>query len=193
MLFRRAVLEAIAEGRITLAFRRWSRPSVKAGGAVRTVAGVVRIGSFEVIELGDIAPADARKAGYDDLAALVKELGADGEKPLYRIALAGIEADGRVTLRTNAVFDAAGIAELEQRFARWEKARPGYFPAILKAIGDNPEVPAAVLAEGLKVEKLRFKQDVRKLKELGLTESLATGYRLSARGEAAIERLGFRP
>lgn len=193
MLFRQAVLEGIAEGRITLAFRRWSRPSVRAGGAVRTAAGVVRIGSIDVIEPGDITPADARKAGYDDLAVLVRELGADGEKPLYRIALTGIEADRRVALRMNAQLDAAEMAELERHFARWEKARPGYFPAILKAIGDHPEMPAAVLAECLKVEKLRFKQDVRKLKELGLTESLATGYRLSARGEAAIRRLGIRP
>lgn len=193
MLFRQAVLEGIAEGRITLAFRRWSRPSVRAGGAVRTAAGVVRIGSIDVIEPGDITPADALTAGYDDLAALVGELGADGEKPLYRITLTGIEADRRVALRMNAALDAAALAELERHFARWEKARPGYFPAILKAIGDHPEVPAAVLAERLEVEKLRFKQDVRKLKELGLTESLATGYRLSARGEAAIRRLGIRP
>lgn len=193
MLFRQAVLEGIAEGRITLAFRRWSRPSVREGGAVRTAAGVVRIGSIDVIEPGDITPADARKAGYDDLAALVGELGADGEKPLYRITLTGIEADRRVALRMNAQLDAAEMAELERHFARWEKAQPGYLPAILKAIGDHPEVPAAVLAERLKVEKLRFKQDVRKLKELGLTESLATGYRLSARGEAAIRRLGIRP
>jgi hypothetical protein len=193
MLFRQADLEGIAEGRITLAFRRWSRPSVRAGGAVRTAAGVVRIGSIDVIEPGDITPADALKAGYDDLAALVRELGGDGEKPLYRITLTGIEADRRVALRMNAQLDAAEMAELERHFARWEKVRPGCFPAILKAIGDHPEVPAAVLAERLKVEKLRFKQDVRKLKELGLTESLATGYRLSARGEAAIRRLGMRP
>jgi len=31
---------------------------------------------------------------------------------------------------------------------------------------------------------------VRKLKELGLTESLEVGYRLSPRGRALLERLG---
>ena len=36
---------------------------------------------------------------------------------------------------------------------------------------------------------LTFKRDVRRLKELGLTESLPVGYRLSPRGEAAWARL----
>ena len=35
-----------------------------------------------------------------------------------------------------------------------------------------------------------FKTDVRKLKELGLTESLEVGYRLSPRGEAVLRALG---
>jgi hypothetical protein len=32
-----------------------------------------------------------------------------------------------------------------------------------------------------------FKRDVRKLKELGLTESLEVGYRLSPRGAALLD------
>jgi len=192
MLFRQAILEGIAGGRITLAFRRWRRPSVKAGGTVRTPAGIVRVGRIDMVELDAISPVEARKVGYDDLPALRKALGADEQKPVYRIALEGIQADERTALRKRAALDAAEIAALEGRFARWENARPCYFPAILKAIGDNPHVPAAVLAESLDVEKPRFKQDVRKLKELGLTESLATGYRLSARGKAALAIVGRR-
>jgi hypothetical protein len=41
-------------------------------------------------------------------------------------------------------------------------------------------------------EKHPFKLDVRKLKELGLTESLEVGYRLSPRGRAVMEGLGSR-
>jgi ribosomal protein S19E (S16A) len=33
-----------------------------------------------------------------------------------------------------------------------------------------------------------FKRDVRKLKEMGLTESLEVGYRLSPRGQALLSR-----
>jgi hypothetical protein len=47
-------------------------------------------------------------------------------------------------------------------------------------------VRAADLAQSLRQEKRRFKLDVRKLKELGLTESLPVGYRLSPRGHAVL-------
>ena len=60
---------------------------------------------------------------------------------------------------------------------------------MLQAIGDQPEVRAADLAPQLGRERLPFKLDVRKLKELGLTESLPRGYRLSPRGHAVLERL----
>ena len=38
-------------------------------------------------------------------------------------------------------------------------------------------------------ERLAFKADVRKLKELGLTESLEVGFQLSPRGRAVLRRL----
>jgi hypothetical protein len=45
-------------------------------------------------------------------------------------------------------------------------------------------VRAAELAAAVGRDRHRFKLDVRKLKELGLTESLEVGYRLSPRGRA---------
>jgi hypothetical protein len=47
-------------------------------------------------------------------------------------------------------------------------------------------VRAPDLAAQLGREKRPFKADVRKLKELGLTESLDVGYRLSPRGKAFL-------
>jgi hypothetical protein len=38
------------------------------------------------------------------------------------------------------------------------------------------------------VERMVFKQRVRRLKSAGLTESLDIGYRLSPRGEAVLAR-----
>ena len=52
-----------------------------------------------------------------------------------------------------------------------------------------PGTQAATLAAELDREKLKFKQDVRKLKELGLTESLEIGYRVSPRGKAVLRWL----
>jgi hypothetical protein len=51
-------------------------------------------------------------------------------------------------------------------------------------------VRAGDLAAAAGREQPAFKTDVRKLKELGLTESLEVGYRLSPRGRALLERLG---
>ena len=45
------------------------------------------------------------------------------------------------------------------------------------------------LAESFGRETAAFKRDIRKLKELGLTESLDVGYRLSPRGELVLREL----
>jgi hypothetical protein len=58
---------------------------------------------------------------------------------------------------------------------------------VLELIARHPETRAADLAPMLGRERLPFKADVRKLKELGLTESLRIGYRLSPRGRAALD------
>jgi hypothetical protein len=53
-------------------------------------------------------------------------------------------------------------------------------------IADRPGVRAPDLAASLGRETLAFKRDVRKLKELGLTRSLAVGYEISHRGRAYL-------
>jgi hypothetical protein len=51
-------------------------------------------------------------------------------------------------------------------------------------------VLAARLAKQMGQSTEIVKRNVRKLKELGLTESLEIGYRLSARGQRWLERGG---
>ncbi len=189
MLFRQATLDGIMQGQITLAFRRWLRPTVKAGTGLRTAAGVVRIGAVEPVDERDLTDAEVQAAGFADRAALLADLRSDGDRRLYRIVLDGIEPDQRVALCDEGELSEADWHQLAARFARWDKAKPGYFPSILSAIGAHPGKPAGELALAADVEKLKFKQDVRRLKELGLTESLEIGYRLSPRGEAVLEKL----
>jgi len=187
MLLKQAILEGIRRGDITRAFRRWQKPTVKSGTGLRTAIGVVRIGAVEPVNEAAISDNDARAAGYADRASLLDDLRSDGT--LYRISFDGIEPDSRLALREAANLSDGDWHALAARFAKWDSAAPGYFPAILRLIGQCPEVAAATLADRLGVEKLKFKQDVRKLKELGLTESLDIGYRLSPRGAAALEKL----
>ena len=63
----------------------------------------------------------------------------------------------------------------------------------LRLIAERPETRAADLAAGVGRETLPFKADVRKLKELGLTESLEIGYRLSPRGRVVLAHVDGRP
>jgi hypothetical protein len=60
---------------------------------------------------------------------------------------------------------------------------------VLAQIAERPATLAATLATTLDMEKMTFKRRVRQLKELGLTESLEVGYRLSARGQALYTTL----
>ena len=68
MLLKREVLEAIKCGEITLQFRRWTRPSVKAGGTLKSKIGLLRIGTIVEMSPADVSEADARKAGFRDRA-----------------------------------------------------------------------------------------------------------------------------
>ena len=110
MLFKQRFLDGIANGEITVAFRRWRKPSVKAGGTLLTAVGQLQIAAVTEITLKDISAAEARRAG--DLCELMNH------------------------------------------------------------------------------EKMRFKGNVRKLKSMGLTESLEVGYRLSPRGDALLRSFG---
>jgi hypothetical protein len=56
----------------------------------------------------------------------------------------------------------------------------------LELIQDRPKVRARDLADLVGREVLPFKLDLRKLKELGLIESLEIGYRISPRGQAVL-------
>jgi uncharacterized protein with von Willebrand factor type A (vWA) domain len=80
------------------------------------------------------------------------------------------------------------LAELDTRLARLDRAsRHGAWTRpTLQLIARRPAVRAGDLADELGRERLPFKADVRKLKNLGLTLSLDVGYRLSPRGEAYL-------
>ena len=60
-------------------------------------------------------------------------------------------------------------------------------PETLATYRPHPTVRAPDLAARVGRETADFKKDVRKLKELGLTESLDIGYLLSPRGEAVVD------
>jgi hypothetical protein len=194
VLFKRHVLDGLADGTITVAFRRWARPRVRAGSQLRTAAGVLAVDAVDEVPVAGITEDDARRAGFSSRSALLEDLASQRDGRVYRIALHVAGPDPRVELRGRDALTGDELAEVERRLARLDAAsRHGAWTlAVLRLIRDRPEVRAGDLAPTQGQETLAFKRDVRKLKDVGLTESLEVGYRLSARGRAVLRCLGKR-
>jgi hypothetical protein len=193
MLIRSATLAKIAAGEVTLAFRRWVRPTVRAGGTLTTSIGVLAIDAVDPIATDAITAADARRAGYPTRKALIDEVDRrDGD--LYRIELRLLGDDPRIALRNTADLSASDLDEVLVRLHRMDRAsRTGpWTQATLEIIDAHPARAARHLSGKVGLDRDPFKTNVRKLKNLGLTESLDVGYRLSPRGEAVLHALRAR-
>lgn len=68
MLLKRELLEEIKDGKIDLIFRRWSRPTVKAGGTLKTRVGLLAIKAMDEMNPSDVTDKDAERAGFKDVA-----------------------------------------------------------------------------------------------------------------------------
>ncbi len=152
---------------------------MRTGGTLLTAVGQLAIERVDRVEPAAITTAAARRAGYETAAAQRAALAGDGD--LYRITFRLLGADPRVALRTDDRLDAAALDDLRRRLERLDATEP-WTRAVLDAIARRPGIRAGDLAAAMGQERLAFKRDVRKLKALGLTESLEVGYRLSPRG-----------
>lgn len=194
MLFKKDILEGIANGTVTLAFRRWRRASVKPGSRLHTPVGLLEIQSMMEVAKADITETDAAQVGYDSLSRLHKELNAFSEEGVvYRIEFDRIGDDPREALREDDHLDEEQLSELRKRLDRLDKARPQgpWTTEFLRIIDKHPGVRAAELAAAIGWETEKLKLNVRKLKNLGLTISLGTGYRISPRGRTYMNDMGF--
>jgi hypothetical protein len=179
-------LAKIRSGDVDLAFRRWERPRVLAGTKLRTAIGLVEVTSVK--QVSAISERDARRSGAASKDELLTALAPKLPLPIWRIGVRYAGEDPRIALRNDAALDAATRAELIARLERLDRAARGgpWTLEVLTLIAANPARRAPDLAASLGRETLPFKRDVRKLKELGLTESLDVGYRLSPRGKAVL-------
>lgn len=190
MLFRRDILEGIAEGRVTLAFRRWRRAPPANGSSLRTPIGVLCLDRVTAIDDGEITPDDVRRSG---MSASQLRASIAGEGTLLRIELRLIGADPRVALRERLP-EHKEIEAVVAKLARIDATcQAPWTTHYLQLIADHPGIVSRVLAPQVDSEVPSFKRRVRQLKELGLTESLEVGYRLSPRGRAVLEYLAGDP
>jgi hypothetical protein len=193
MRFERRLRDGIADGSVTVMFRRWRRPQAVAGHRYRTGRSMIEVESMDVVDPERITDTDAKRAGYPGSAALVADLRGEPDLPVYRIEFRRLdEPDPRDVLAADDVLTADDVAEVDRRLDRLDRASAAgpWTAATLTAIAGHPGTRAADLAAALGRETPPFKVDVRKLKNLGLTHSLEVGYRLSPRGAAYLRLSG---
>ena len=192
MLFKDAQLDGIRAGTTTRTYRRWRSPRVRAGGVYRLRPDLaVRVTAVRECDRS-FSARGARAAGFADVAELERALAPfqHGTR-VYRVDFERCEVppDPRralaATKPTND--DIEGIrAKLD---ALDRRTRSGdWTTQVLRAIERNPARRAGDLAAAIGWPTPVFKTRVRRLKALGLTESLEVGYRLSARGRNYVAR-----
>jgi hypothetical protein len=191
VLIRAAVLERIVNGDIDTQFRRQKRPTVKPGGTLRTRLGMLAIVDVSRIELDDVTDDDARRSGGRDRDEVIAELQSKPEGEYYRIRLRFAGADPRVALRADDGLSDDDVAQLAVKLDRLDRssAHGAWTRATMRLIDARPHVRAPDLAASVGLETATFKNDVRKLKALGLTISHSPGYELSPRGRALMRLL----
>lgn len=188
MQFTKPFKEKIRKGEQTLTFRRWKAPKARVGGVYRLhPVGGVRVTSVAVVDAGHITEDEAKRAGCASIKELMVLLSSastsspDEEGMVYRIAFEYVEEED---MPTKPALDIATIvAKLDGMDKR--STKPWAYD-VLEAIAAHPERRAADLAEMLGLAKAPLKANVRKLKGLGLTQSLETGYRITELGRAVL-------
>ncbi len=190
MLIKDNIIEQIKDGQITVLFRRWSRPGAKAGGSQMTQGGIVGIDAVDQVEPDDITDLEAREAGFGSVPDLLEHLNYRDD-PIYRIRVYWQGEDPRIALRENAELSDSELDEVIAKLKKLDKnsKRGPWTREYLQLIHDMPATYSGLLANYLGISIPQFKPWVRKLKALGLTESLEVGYRLSPRGEKVLAAL----
>jgi hypothetical protein len=189
MLFTRDAAAGFADGTITLTFRAWTKPQAKVGGRYRTWGLLLEVDDVRLVDPMKITGAEARRAGSptaEELRRRLEEHGHDGR--VWRVEFRCLGADDRIVRRDDATLDSEKLATIEARLMRMDQSGTtgAWTRKTLELIGSYPGVVSTTLARRMKIERPEFKIKVRKLKELGLTESLEVGYRLSRLGEAFL-------
>ena len=185
MLFSADAWPGIADGSITVTFRMWKRAQATTGKRYRIGGMLIEATDVHQVGRAEISEADARRAGAASLESLLLRLG-DAD-PVWRVDFVFVGYDDRIARRNDISSDE--LDSVVARLARLDR-NGAWTRQTLQLIERYPGIVSTTLARHANQDRPTFKLNVRKLKELGLTESLDVGYRLSPRGEAVLRQLG---
>jgi hypothetical protein len=185
LLFKKPFHAGLVDGSIRLTFRRWDKPHVRAGGRYRChPIGVLVVDTIERVRVEGITAEDARLAGFTTREELIAFLERDSGE-VFRVALHHGGDGDRVEIALDDRLTPDDVRTIREKLSRMDRDEP-WTRTTLKLIDKHPRVAASKLAAKLGRETLEFKEDVRKLKKLGLTQSFEVGYELSPRGRAYL-------
>jgi hypothetical protein len=192
VLFTKDAWPGLADGSITLTVRTWTKPQAKTGGHYRVAGMLLEATDVRQVPAGELTDADAVAAGEGTLAQLLARLGDPAPDQLvWKVGLRHLGRDDRHDRREHADLTDDEVAALKTRLDRLDARSPTgpWTRTTLRLIEKYPGVVSTALARHAKQDRPAFKINVRKLKEMGLTESLDIGYRLSPRGEALLRSM----
>lgn len=165
-----------------MTIRAWRKPQATPGNDYKLGASErITVSAVDAIAISEIRPRDAKASGFESTDTLVSMLTKESGRRLtarskvfrVRFRYAGTVKDEPPAFTRDEL-----DARLD-RMGEWSRT-------LLALIGANPGVSSAVLAKQMGRERMKLKADVRKLKRLGLTQSLDVGYRLTKQGKSVV-------
>lgn len=194
MLFKKKFLALLEEGRIHIAFRKWTRPSVSQSGTLLTPVGQLRIIALKKIAYSQISDEQISQAGYENRKELDTELAFKNSGDIYLIRFERAGADPRIALRKNTTILDDEMTQILEKLKRLDERGTikNWTQRILEIVDIEPGKYAIEYATKLGYEKEWFKLNIRKLKNLGLTVSLKNGYEISPRGRSILKEIKKR-
>ncbi len=170
---------SVLSGRITVSFRNWKRPHAAVGGVYRLrPSGAVKVIGVRTVRLCDIEADDLRRAGFDSGADIARFLKLPESANVTRVEFELTDEPAGKPLPKLSADDVVTRLQATDR----RSAAP-WTAGVLALIRSHPATRAGDLAPRMGWDTPAFKANVRKLKALGLTQSLETGYRLTDLGE----------
>jgi hypothetical protein len=191
VLFSASAWPGLADGSITVTFRTWAKPQAKVGGRYRVAGMLLEATDVRQVPAGSLTDDDAVAAGEANRAALLARLRHPRpDTAVWRVGLRYVGIDDRIERRAVDTLTDDDIAALRSRLERLDRGAGGpWTRTTLQLIEKYPGVVSTALARHTGQERPDFKINVRKLKEMGLTESLQVGYQLSPRGQALLRAI----
>jgi hypothetical protein len=183
----------LASGAITLTFRIWKRAQAKVGSRHKVGDVVLEIDRVDRVPVDAITDADAARAGARDRDDVIRRLSErapelDGDTLVYRVEFHRVGSFRDLVGAEQSQLSDEELADVVRRLDRLDQVsrRGPWTRATLRAIAERPGVVSTELAEALGRDRPSFKLDVRKLKRLGLTNSLVAGYEITPKGAAVL-------